>query len=413
MKYIFLSYSTTDTEKAYELKGFLESEGFVIWMAPLGIPVGKKYPEIIEGVIKEAELFLLLASENICKSNWIDKEVERAITHSRKLIVFKLDDGAYNDVFKFLLACVQCSETIHSISKEDPAFSRAYEGLRELFFEDNNKRSLNIRIEKSEDTSLAESKLSKEGQIEEAKRVVKALLTSKEETIRSLASLHFKDVNRYIFFHCHNLGEEENRIIADNLLSAYDSLFLDPNIAGRVEQAIKGQIIYYLTRLNKGRQDLIEKLKRYYYGERNIWIRQSLAYGLGALNEPSIPFDFAKKVYYEEDESLVNRSWTLCFYQDVSGIDPYLYLDDNLSGWDNARKARLARLSKNDPQNASLIALDLAVLHSFAKNRDYRFKPSERDVLGHVELSRQINAHLGKEIMSFVKQTLKSLKRFY
>jgi hypothetical protein len=136
-------------------------------------------------------------------------------------------------------------------------------------------------------------------------------------------------------------------------------------------------------------------------------------YGLGALNEPTIPFEFAKKVYNEEDESLVNRSWTLCFYQDVTGVDPYIYLDDNTSSWDNARKARLDRLAKNDFNNASLIAVDLAILYAFASNRKYHFKSSEKDIITHIKLDKQIKKHLSKEIFNFIKRVLKDLKRFY
>ena len=412
MKYIFLSYSTKDSNTAYKLKGFLESDGFVVWMAPLGIPVGKKYPEIIESVIREAELFLLLASNNICKSNWIDKEVERAINYSRKLIIFKIDDCSYNDVFNFLLACVQCSEVIKDISLNDPAFARAYNDLKTLF--DSDVPSKQIHIAKNDETSIKESGLSKEEQIREANNMVKAFMTSKEEVIHALTPLHFKDVNKYVFHECQNLNEEQNKVIVDNLLNAYESVFLNPNISGRTEQAIKGQIIYYLTRLNKSNSGLIPKLKQFYYEESNIWIRQSIVYGLGALNEPTIPFEFAKKVYNEEDESLVNRSWTLCFYQDVMGVDPYIYLDDNTSSWDNARKARLDRLAKNDFNNASLIAVDLAILYAFASNRKYRFKPSEKDIITHIKLDKQIKKHLSnKEIFNFIKRVLKDLKRFY
>ena len=412
MKYIFLSYSTKDSNTAYKLKGFLESDGFVVWMAPLGIPVGKKYPEIIESVIREAELFLLLASNNICKSNWIDKEVERAINYSRKLIIFKIDDCSYNDVFNFLLACVQCSEVIKDISLNDPAFARAYNDLKTLF--DSDVPSKQIHIAKNDEVSIKESGLSKEEQIREANNMVKAFMTSKEEVINALTPLHFKDVNKYVFHECRNLNEEQNKVIVDNLLNAYESVFLNPNISGRTEQAIKGQIIYYLTRLNKSNSGLIPKLKQFYYEESNIWIRQSIVYGLGALNEPTIPFEFAKKVYNEEDESLVNRSWTLCFYQDVTGVDPYIYLDDNTSSWDNARKARLDRLAKNDFNNASLIAVDLAILYAFASNRKYHFKPSEKDIITHIKLDKQIKKHLSnKEIFNFIKRVLKDLKRFY
>ena len=411
MKYIFLSYSTKDSNIAYKLKGFLESDGFVVWMAPLGIPVGKKYPEIIESVIREAELFLLLASNNICKSNWIDKEVERAINYSRKLIIFKIDECSYNDVFNFLLACVQCSEVIKDISLNDPAFVRAYNDLKTLF--DSDVHSKQIHIAKNDEVSIKESGLSKEEQIREANNMVKAFMTSKEEVINALTPLHFKDVNKYVFHECQNLNEEQNKLIVDNLLNAYESVFLNSNISGRTEQAIKGQIIYYLTRLNKSNSGLIPKLKQFYYEESNIWIRQSIVYGLGALNEPTIPFEFAKKVYNEEDESLVNRSWTLCFYQDVTGVDPYIYLDDNTSSWDNARKARLDRLAKNDFNNASLIAVDLAILYAFASNRKYHFKPSEKEVITHIKLDKQIKKHLSKEIFNFIKRVLKDLKRFY
>lgn len=407
MKYIFLSYSTKDSTKAYELKTFLENDSYAVWMAPLGIPAGKKYPQIIESVIRESELFLLLASSNICKSNWIDKEVERAVNYSRKLIIFRIDNCPYNDVFNFLLACVQCSQPIKSISLKDASFASAYKDLKELFDSKNTAKS--IRFFKNDSLLKKESLLSKEEQIKEAHHLVESFLLSEEDVIDSLKNLHFKDVNKFIFHEYLSLEENKKTIIKNNLLDAYESIFLNPKISGRTEQAIKGQIIYYLTRLNKDDVSLIPVLEKYYFEESNIWIRQSIVYGLASLNAPKIPFDFAKKVYFEEDEALINRSWTLCFYQDVIGVDPYIFLDDGSSLWENARKARLDRLAQNKFENISYLLIDLAILYSFASSRDYHFKQSERKIILDIKLDSKMKKHLTKEMLKFIKSLIRSL----
>lgn len=131
------------------------------------------------------------------------------------------------------------------------------------------------------------------------------------------------------------------------------------------------------------------------------------------MNEPTIPFSFAKKIFYEEDEALVNRSWTLCFYQDITGVDAYSYLDDNLSDWANARNARLNRLQKNDLCLSAYLALDIAILYSFAFNRNYKFKPSEQEIIKKIKLNINVKKLLGREITKFVKHVRNRIIKNY
>ncbi len=401
-KYIFLSYSTADTANAYKLKEILESKEYSVWMAPDGIPVGKQYPEVIEDSIKNAHILLLLASKSIIHSNWVDKEVERAINYSKKIFVIKIDNFVFNDIFNFLLSLTQ-SKYVEEISLNNENFLSVLNDLSELY---ESNKTIHLAYKNN---ILGYDVNNKQELLIEADKLIDVFIND-DNIVDALSVLHFKDVNKYIFANYIDLGSDKKNIICENLKNAYISAFNDASLYGRRENAVKGQIMYYLSRFNRDNKEIIPFLKKYYRFEDNLWIRQSIVYALASLNDIETPIDFAKKIYFECDEALINRSWTLCFYQDVLNVDPYLYLDDNKSDWTNARNARINRISKRDVSYIGYLPIDLAILLSFAKNRNYTFNSYEKNAIENIFVDEKV---LGIEAYDFVNKMKEELLTSY
>ena len=50
------------------------------WMAPYDIPTGSKYAYVINNAIEYCSCFVLLLTEDSQNSEFVEKEVERAVT---------------------------------------------------------------------------------------------------------------------------------------------------------------------------------------------------------------------------------------------------------------------------------------------------------------------------------------------
>ena len=77
--YVFISYSTKDRDRAFDVRNYLESVGVRCWMAPRDIPSGSNYAYIIERAISNCAIFLLLVSRDSVQSVWVNKEVLYAL----------------------------------------------------------------------------------------------------------------------------------------------------------------------------------------------------------------------------------------------------------------------------------------------------------------------------------------------
>ena len=369
-EYIFISYSTKNNEFAFAFKELLEQQGYNVWIAPNDIPLGERYANIIEKSIRNCKCLMLIMTEAICHSQWVNKEIERAINYNKPVFGVMLEQFELNDEFKFLLSNTQISQWVKNVDINDSATVDILRDIAKLFAgESYDGRPLNINkfsyIEQ-------EKTMTKAQLVDIAGKMVTAFRMSIDDTINILSNLHFSDINQYVQLAYDSLSDDIKKAIADNLICAYTQVQLDGRVVGRREYAIKGQLAFYLTRLCRDLIDsaMIDKLKDFYYNEPNVWQRQSLAYGMASLGEYTVPCDYAKRIFHGCDEDIVNRSWTLIFYNDVVGKDPYLYLDDGTASWDNCRKARINRLSRSLDKMAYR-SLDLSILYTFYESRKW------------------------------------------
>lgn len=105
--YVFISYSTQNQAAADAMREFLRKNGVRVWMAPMDIPAGRKYAQVISQAIKGCSGVVLMLSNYAQNSIWVSKEIERAI-HYRKLILpVKLENVVLNDEFELYISTDQ------------------------------------------------------------------------------------------------------------------------------------------------------------------------------------------------------------------------------------------------------------------------------------------------------------------
>ena len=78
--YVFISYSSKDSEDAYALKALCEANGIDVWMAPESIPTGKSYMTEIPPAIDSSRCFILLLTQESEASHYVQCEVDRAMS---------------------------------------------------------------------------------------------------------------------------------------------------------------------------------------------------------------------------------------------------------------------------------------------------------------------------------------------
>ncbi len=101
--YIFLSHSSKDAAIAQQLCEVIESNNAKCFLAPRDIRSGYEYAsEIVYGLDKSDALLLVL-SENSNNSPHVLREIERAVTKSIPIIVYKLEDVKLTKSMEYFL----------------------------------------------------------------------------------------------------------------------------------------------------------------------------------------------------------------------------------------------------------------------------------------------------------------------
>ena len=75
---VFISYSTKDTDKALEVRGFFEADGLTCWMAPRDIEGADDYNTSIPDAIRNSIMLVVLLSPQAEASKWVCREVTKA-----------------------------------------------------------------------------------------------------------------------------------------------------------------------------------------------------------------------------------------------------------------------------------------------------------------------------------------------
>ncbi|MCL2378337.1 MAG: TIR domain-containing protein [Defluviitaleaceae bacterium] len=103
---VFISYSSQNKATADAVCHALERNGIRCWIAPRDIPAGSSYGKQIMNGIANCKLFLLLFSDDANRSEFVLREVERAVSYKKTIIPFRIEDVPMCDDFQFFLGVV-------------------------------------------------------------------------------------------------------------------------------------------------------------------------------------------------------------------------------------------------------------------------------------------------------------------
>ena len=106
-KQVFISYSTADTAIAEQVRDGLEAAGLACWMAPRDIAPGEDYAAEIIGAIEGCTVLLLVLSETSNHSQYVIKEVERAIAKRKVVIPFRIHNVTPSRSLEFFISNAQ------------------------------------------------------------------------------------------------------------------------------------------------------------------------------------------------------------------------------------------------------------------------------------------------------------------
>ncbi len=100
---VFISHSSENAALAKELCGKLEKNGFPCFLAPRDIRSGFEYAEEIINGIDGSDMMVLLLSEASNSSPHVLREVERAVSKKKTIIVYKLEDVVLSKSLEYFL----------------------------------------------------------------------------------------------------------------------------------------------------------------------------------------------------------------------------------------------------------------------------------------------------------------------
>lgn len=128
-KYAFISYSSKNQLKADSMRQLLKQNKILCWMAPYDIPAGSKYAHVINDALENCACLVLLLSNESQNSQFVGKEVERAITYRKPIVTMQLEDMILNSGFKFYLGDGQIV-AVHEIDSDTEEMRKIINGIR-------------------------------------------------------------------------------------------------------------------------------------------------------------------------------------------------------------------------------------------------------------------------------------------
>lgn len=135
---------------------------------------------------------------------------------------------------------------------------------------------------------------------------------------------------------------------------------------------LRDEILYFIFRLpNVDCDGFYDFAYRHCCDTTDYILMLGLAYGMAGIKQHEQTLNFAKKLKNGEPEALVNRSWAVCFFGDVSE-DGYTYRDDKNCQWENVKRAKLKRIIKNTDMTYRYRLLDIPLLYCFYESRGFK-----------------------------------------
>ena len=90
--FVFISYSTKETDTANLVHSYLEGNGINCWIASRNIEGGESFAVQIVDAINDCSAFVMIASSNSNDSSHVSNELSLAFSAKKKIIPFRLQD---------------------------------------------------------------------------------------------------------------------------------------------------------------------------------------------------------------------------------------------------------------------------------------------------------------------------------
>lgn len=100
---IFLSHSSADSSLAEKICSDLEKDGYSCFIAPRDIRSGHEYAEELVDGIDSCDMMLLLLSKQANESPHVLREIERAVSKNKAIIVYKLEEVTLSKSMEYFL----------------------------------------------------------------------------------------------------------------------------------------------------------------------------------------------------------------------------------------------------------------------------------------------------------------------
>src|SRR5262245_66527857 len=108
--HVFISHASADADIAAAVEHALEAAGIPSWLAPRDVPVGTRYADAILTAIGAASACVVLLSAAATESEFVEREVERAVSLGIPVLPVRLDGAALTPAFELYLSSVQWIE---------------------------------------------------------------------------------------------------------------------------------------------------------------------------------------------------------------------------------------------------------------------------------------------------------------
>lgn len=129
--YVFISYSSKNQQMADSVRLLLKEENISCWMAPYDIPAGSRYAYVINDALENCSCLLLLLTNASQMSQFVEREVERAITYKKPILPMQLEDLELNSGFKFYIGNSQMIG-VPEIRADAPEFLRILASIKQF-----------------------------------------------------------------------------------------------------------------------------------------------------------------------------------------------------------------------------------------------------------------------------------------
>jgi hypothetical protein len=138
---VFISYAGENKETAFSLCEKLEEENITCWIAPRNVGIGD-FATAIVNAIKNCQIFIVIISQDSCKSTHVFREIKLATESVGIIIPLKIDEIPVPETVEYYLKPYQWFDLSEEISYEQLIIN-----IKQVITQDN------IFIERVEDYS--------------------------------------------------------------------------------------------------------------------------------------------------------------------------------------------------------------------------------------------------------------------